>query len=583
MKATEVVIERDVMVVMRDGVRLSTDLYRRASGEALPVLLLRTPYGKQDVFLVKSTLFDPIAAVERGFAVVVQDCRGTGVSEGELDTVFPERSDGHDTIDWIAASSWCDGNVGIYGASFMGITALQAIVDAPPALKACIAYICPANFRDNYWYSGGAFELGAWLIWSMNDVARRRGRLADQIEAGELAKIDAALAAYRADPDAFFSASFDPRVLPGPCGAVMPFYERNLSHPYDDEEYWGKIDVVAAADRVTAHVMYIAGWYDICIQSGIDLYRALRKRSSEEVRDAHALIVGPWAHESYLGRTTLSRSGVRNFGPVAASGQVALQSVALAWFERWLKGGEEGYPGVRYFHIGPNRWEEAAEWPPRPVSEQRWYLHGGGHARSRSGDGVLEREQPAAQAPDSYIYDPGDPAPTHGGRHILFALPSGVQDQRVVEDRSDVLVYTSAALVEPITVLGNIRVELHVSSSAPTTDFFVVLADVHPDGTAENVAEGMLRLPADGDIPQDKVRTAAIDLQDAAYTFPIGHGLRLHITSSCFPRFDRNRNVIPDKEPREATALAVQQVHHSAAHPSVLVLQCAQSSSVLGP
>jgi putative CocE/NonD family hydrolase len=569
------------MVPMRDGVRLTTDVYRPKTDEPVPVLLLRTPYSKQDVQLVHTTIFEPLAAVERGFAVVVQDARGGwGASEGEFEPIFPERNDGHDAVDWLTSNSWCNGSVGIYGASFMGINALQAIVDAPSALKACVAYICPASFHDNYWYYGGAFEVGARLNWSFSDATRRWGRLAGRFSAEELKAIGARIAAFRADPAAFYASDFDPTALPGPVSAMIPYFTNNLSHPSDDVDYWGRGDVISSADRVNLSVLYIAGWYDTFIKSGVDLFQALSEKSPEAVRNSHSLLVGPWEHSAYLGSMTLSSAGQRNFGGAAAGGQAALQSVVLGWFEKRLKGdaGDWNDAGVKYFHIGPDRWEESSTWPPAEVTEQRWYLHSGGRAQTYSGDGVLEPEKPVgSQMADSYVYDPRDPAPVHGGRTLLFSLPSGVQDQRVIQERRDVLVYTSAAMQESLTVKGNVLAELHVSSSAPTTDFFVVLSDVYPDGRAENVAEGMLRLPVVDVAAVGEVRSITIDLQDTAYTFPVGHCLRLHITSSCFPRFDRNRNLAPGSGSPSDFTIAAQRVHHDPEHLSALVLECASS------
>jgi hypothetical protein len=571
----EIVIDRNVMVPMRDGVHLATDIYRPVRGEPVPALIHRLPYGKHVRSNVDSLLLNPIEAVERGYAVVVQDTRGSGASEGVFDPIFQERADGHDCIDWGSKASWCNGEVGIYGSSYMGVTTLQATVDAPSALKASLAYLTGANYHETWAYVGGAFELGFQLRWSLADASMQIQRSSYEDSAAR-SQIEEALIDFATDPDGYYASSMDPRSLPRACNQLIPYYAENLDHPnYDD--YWNEIDVLAAVDRIRVPVMGIAGWHDAFLKSGVDLYRALIERGPEATQNSHVLVVGPWDHRAYLSASTVSAAGSRNFGPLAAGGQVGLQSMALDWFDRWLKHGEQSFPQVRYFHMGPNQWKETTTWPPLPLLQEKWYLHSGGNAATRRGDGVLSKDVPGDQLPDSYVYDPENPAPTVGGRHLTYHLPSGVQDQGLTEDRQDVLVYSSSVLVQPLTIIGEVRLDLFFCSSAPTADFYAVLVDVNPDGKAENVADGIIRLLLEDSITEGSIRFTSIDLWETAFTFPVGHRIRVHLTSSCFPRFDRNRNVGPSKENRELSPTAIQRILHNFDHPSALIFQIRES------
>jgi putative CocE/NonD family hydrolase len=555
-----IVIERDVRVQMRDGVALYADVYRPAEGRH-PALIHRLPYGKGQTAIVSTLLLDPIAAVERGYAVVVQDTRATGKSEGLHNPVFQERDDGHDTIDWTASQDWCDGTVGIYGSSYMGVTALQATVDAPEALKASLAYITSASFHDTWVRVGGAFELGFQLRWSLSDLRRRLAREAirDPEGSDQTTAARAYLAMFAEDQQRTFESTLDLNELPGPTAELIPWFGTFRGHGAEDP-FWSEVDVTAAASRVRVPVLSIAAWHDAFLKSGLDLYARLREESPSDVRNSHRLIVGPWDHQSYFGMETLTRAGSRDFGLAAAGGQLGLQSSALDWFDRWLKGAQTLQPQVRYFSMGDDVWLDAPTWPPLPTEEVRYYLHSAGDADVRAG--ALTTERPSGVEPDdSYVYDPMDPAPTHGGRHLIHYCLSGVQDQRQIQERPDVVHYVSPVLTEKLLLLGRSHVELHYETSAPSTDFFAVVVDVHPDGRAENVVEGIVRIQQEGTSQSGRCE---IDLWHSAYTFPVGHRIGLQITSSCFPRFDRNRNVAPGADSAESQP-AAQRIKHATA------------------
>jgi putative CocE/NonD family hydrolase len=565
----ELLLTRNLRVAMRDGVHLSTDVYRDPRRRQSPTLLVRTPYGKTGGGGVGSTLFPILDVVERGFALVVQDSRGCGVSEGRFEPFVVERSDGHDAIEWVASQPWSSGEVAVCGSSYMGVTALQATVDAPAALKACLAYITCPNFAETWVHSGGAFELGFNLRWSMAQGANRLVRCSDDAAAAAAA---AETQAYSADPIGYAKRSFDVPNLLGAMTGFVPWWTR-WTEPGDDD-YWQSLDVTAAAEagRVRVPVFQVAGWFDAFLKGQLSLHRALTEGRKARV-GRHRIIVGPWSHESYLGQLSLASAGSRAFGPTAAGGPAGLGRVMLDWLALQFNGdGEREVAPVRYFEMGPNRWHEVTSWPP-PADTERWYLASDGAAATLDGSGRLEPKPPTTAGQDTYLYDPADPAPTVGGRHLCYNPPAGVQDQRGLEKRPDVLVYTSQPLAAALTLRGPVRLELWVTSSAQTVDFFATLVDVTTEGRSDNVADGSLRLPVDvglsGGVPQP--HRIVIDLWDTAYVFPAGHRIRLLVTSSNFPRFDRNRGLPPGEEPTEAVT-TTQGVTHSREHPSALAL-----------
>lgn len=560
-------IDRDVTVPMRDGVRLATDVYRPLDEDPHPVLILRLPYGKDDIHLVGTLLFSPDDAVRRGYAVVVQDVRGTNGSEGVFEPYRQERADGHDTVRWLLSQPWCDGSLGAYGASYMGGAALQLTVGAPDALKATIAYIAPVSFHAEA-YVNGMFEAGKNVRWAVSQAAAQIARQKDARR--DPAPALSEISRHLHDPKGFVSSSFDLTEVIAATAEWMPFIDEYLRRR-DYDEYWKQADVLPVAGSVNTPVLSIAGWLDPFLRSTLQLFEKLTKDGPADLLGKHRLLIGPWTHEAYLGSTTSSSAGSRIFGPAARGGRLGLKALALGWFDKWLRGMDAETPPepIRYFDMGRETWKDATAWPPSATEDQRWYLASGGRAISASGDGLLTSQRTSIAPSDSYIYDPTRPAPTVGGRSLLYYEPAGMQDQRRVQARDDVAVYTSSILTRPIEVIGQVRLELFVRSSAPTTDFVVVLSDVDDSGAAMSIVEGTFRLPV-GDhsvLPFG----CTVDLWHTAYAFQAGHRLRVHITSSSFPRFERNRNVSPDA-PRASWSVAVQEIVHDDRHPTALVL-----------
>jgi len=572
----EVLIENDVMAPMRDGTRLACDIYRPAGSGKRPTLLMRIPYGRARTNW-GTLLFDADDALARGYAVVVQDCRGTTGSEGVFAPIVQERDDGHDAIRWVADQSWCDGAIGMWGGSYMGLTALQAAVDGPPQLKAVIAYVTGGDYQENWGRTGGVLEFGFNLRWSLDQAAAQLTRPSHGLSPEQVQAIRAEVEGFWRSPREFLARSLDVRAVAPVSAKVVGLLER-FADADEDDPFWASVSPLAGAARISAPVLSIAGLQDGMETSMIALHNALVEGGDPRWRKDHRLVIGPWDHQSYLSVVTAMTSGARTFGRDAMGGRVGLRGMALDWFDTWLKGADPGAATaapVRYYMQGLNRWETAQRWPPR-TQARRWRLSSGGRANTRSGDGVLTLAAAGAEPPDSYAYDPRDPAPTVGGRGLLYPhTPGGIQEQSRLEDRADVLVYTSAILTQAVEVRGRVTLELHVSTSAPTTDFVATLVDVDPAGDAWGVADGIQRIRRDG-VAEETMRVT-VDLGDAAYRFEAGHRIRAHVTSSSFPRFERNRNVGRDAAP-DAFQVAYQQVFHDAERPSALILPVTPTS-----
>jgi uncharacterized protein len=576
--AAELIVERDVRVAMRDGVNLATDVYRPNDSAPHPVLVHRTPYSKSNAWFVGGLMFNPLDAVQRGYVIVVQDTRGRFGSEGDWEPFANEASDGYDTVEWAAAQPWSDANVGVYGSSYMGVTTIQALVATPPHLKAAVSYMTGANYHSGWTYSGGAFELGFNLWWTNFlgwDTASRL-KMSDS----ERTELLGRLAEATGDP--WTAARHLPLTeLPAFQNDVAPYWQDWLRHPVYDES-WERVDALARAGEISAPLLQIAAWYDNFLRGHLDLNARLRDQGD------HRLVVGPWDHEAYLS-LGLSRAGQRDFGPSAIGGPTLVAELALSWFDHWLAGKETPLTDtrpVRYFMMGANAWQEADTWPPANTPTH-WYLHSGGRANTRHGDGALTLEPPSAEPADSYRYDPADPVPSLGGRTLHPNLgPGGVQNQATLEEREDVLVYTSARLTTPLAVAGPVSVTLFAASSAPDTDFTAKLVDVEPDGYCANIAEGIIRARSRGGESREEllqpgeVTEFGIDLWDVAHTFRTGYRVRVEISSSNFPRFDRNLNsaVSPELAGPSELQVAHQQIWHDKDHPSRLALPVLQES-----
>ncbi|HTP89197.1 MAG TPA: CocE/NonD family hydrolase [Bryobacteraceae bacterium] len=538
-------------VATRDGVHLDTNVFLPAGGHRFPTLLVRTPYGKGTDLFAGYPLF-----LEHGYAVVVQDVRGRFGSEGVFDSIEHEGEDGSDTIDWIARQPWSNGKVGMVGGSYLGIVQWKTAVLGNPHLKA----ICPVvsgddDYLDRFYSTGGASKLGHRLLWMSENLLApgfARPPFASYIYHLPLRTID--------------------RIA---TGRTLGFYQFALSHPSYDS-YWKRLSVREKLVRMSTPVFSVGGWYDNYVESDLDAFTVLHKRGIPA-----RILIGPWTHNM-----SWKMPGA-GFGPFATA---PIRRYQIEWFDRWMhpehsehETEPETLPDlpVRIFVMGRNQWRDEREWPLARQTITPLYLAGNGHANTLSGDGVLERVPAAGRSPaDRFTYDPKNPVPTRGGSVCCdpLVLPWGPMDQRPVETRRDVLVYTSPPLKRDLEVTGRVEAVLFVSTSAADTDFTAKLVDVSPNGETRNVIDGLLRMRyRDGLEKTVATRSGAIypitiDVGVTSNVFLAGHAIRLEVSSSNFPRFDRNPNtgrpVADDKSLRKAQ----QTVYHDPQHESRLLL-----------
>lgn len=562
--AVTAVVEHNAPVEMRDGTILRADVYRPASGGPFPVLLIRTPYGEP--MLRAGTPVLP--ALDEGFAVVAQHCRGTGTSDGEFVPFEAEAADGADTIAWCAAQPWSSGEVGMLGPSYLGMVQLAAAVSAPAALKGMVTIVTPDDYHWGLAYWQGAFQLGQLLGWHLLKSGQTLGHRA---AAGQDVGADmAALHGLLADPASGY------RHLPlrdAPAvSAILPSWRRWL----DREEhgpYWANLSYRDARDRVTVPVLHVGGWFDLFLGGTLGNFTTLsRDAATDHARDGQRLIIGPWTHTDRGGI-----AGEVHFGGAAADAAIGLERLQLGFLRSAVQGKPVDGPRVRLFVMGANTWREENEWPLARTRWTPWYLHPGGVLSPTPADDGGE--------PSRYTCDPADPVPTVGGSTLLTGGAGGVEwlpgprDQRAVEARPDVLSFTSAPLTTDLEVTGPVTVTLHAATSARDTDFTAKLVDVWPDGRALNVVDGIVRARyRDGATPTPvepgEVHTYTIDLVATSQVFKAGHRLRVDIASANFPCFDRNPgNGAPAASATEEDfTVQHQSVFHDRDHPSHITL-----------
>jgi putative CocE/NonD family hydrolase len=553
---------------------LRTDVYRPARGRNLPTLVQRLPYDKESVALSNEAI-DLQRAVRAGYAVVNQDTRGRFASGGAFRPFAHEAADGEDTIVWAAAQPWSAGKVGMVGASYFGATQWLAASSGPPALRAIAPMLTGPDFYNGWAYQGGAFALGFNLSWCLHSLGP--GDATREVIAGRASRTerDALLAVG----DRFAELTMRLPLVDQPAlNRFATAYRDCLAHPVFDPR-WQALSPLASTARIDAAVMSIGGWYDVFLGGTLTGFSALRAANPGASTARHALIIGPWAH----GNTT-GIYAQRHYGAHASKEEFDLAGAQLEWFDRQLRNGPGPSSRVRLFVMGVNQWREQDDWPLSDTGWTRYYLHSAGRANTAAGDGMLSPEPPADEPHDVFAYDPRDPVPTVGGQTFLPGLTvsanAGPMDQRAVERRPDVLCYTTAELARPVEVTGPIELVLHASSSATDTDFTGKLVDVHPDGRAEILTEGILRcryrdsLSDPHPIEPGRVYELRIDLWATANVFLPRHRIRLEVSSSNFPRFDRNTNTggIIAEETSDDLLEAVNRVWHDDAHPSHIVL-----------
>ncbi len=570
----DICVERNVAVPMCDGVVLRADIFRPEPEGRYPVLLTRTPYGKSVANLAYGWL-QPIRPASEGYVVIVQDVRGRFESEGTFNPFHQELNDGFDTVEWAARQPWSNGRVGMYGLSYFGTTQWLAAAAQPPNLQAIFPGLTASDYYDGWTYQGGAFELGFNLTWvgvllALSDVPR------STLSPEQTQQLLAGL--YKVVFDHWPSLHHQPlRDLPAFAhDVVAPYYKQWLDHPTRDE-FWAPITIEDAHPRIHAPAYNLGGWFDLFIRGTLRNFAGMRANGPTDVaRKGQKLIVGPWSH----GTTLAAITGQTVFGPAA---QVLLEDLHMTWFDHWLRDIDNGIdrePPVRVFAMGTNAWNTFSDWPPPESRPTSYYFHSNGAATTARGDGVLSTDPPGDERPDHFVYDPLNPCPTVGGAVFPFPLdvPPGQFDQTRVEERPDVLCYTTAPLDRDTEVTGPIEVHLWASSTARDTDFTAKLVDVLPDGTPLNLIDGIFRARyrsgfgsvalLDPGVPVE----LHIDLAGISNVFRPGHRIRVEISSSNFPRFDRNTNTGGIIAAESVNIVAMNTILHDRQHPSQIVL-----------
>jgi putative CocE/NonD family hydrolase len=550
-------------VPMRDGIHLDANVYHPPGTGRFPCILIRTPYGKGEALPPGYLSF-----IDHGYAVVMQDVRGRYQSEGVFDALEQEGPDGYDTLTWISRQPWANGRIGMLGGSYLGIVQWKVALLNHPNLKAIFPVVSGCDdYTDRFYSPGGAMKLGHRLLWLANNL--RAPNLQDPANFQDFVYH---LPLRSADKAA--------------TGQTLSLYQQVLNHPAYDA-YWKRVSVRDKLDRIHLPVFSVGGWYDNYVESDLEAFSTLNKLPGRAYGTTRILI-GPWPHNM-----SLKFAGV-DFGQDSSSPVRAYQ---IDWFDHWLKGrpelghhhaagtwhevkSEVAASPIEIFVMGVNRWRDEQEWPLARARAEPLYLSSKGHANGARGDGRLEWSTPKKEKNDSFTYDPAKPVPTVGGAVCCDPkiFPWGPLDQRGVENRNDVLVYTSKPVPRDLEVTGAIHLVAYVSSSAPDTDFTAKLVDVFPDGEARNLTDGILRLRyregLDRPLPghPGEIYPVTIDAGVTSNVFLKGHRIRLEISSSNFPRFDRNPNTGRTLADETTLKKAEQNVFHGRIYPSHLVL-----------
>jgi putative CocE/NonD family hydrolase len=565
-----VVVDKNVPMTTRDGTVLRSDVYRPIGDGRHPVLLGRTQYNKE----TWGGWISPANTAATGYVVVVNDMRGQFASDGEFDPFVFDVEDSYDVVEWCAAQPWSDGKVGMYGSSSCGFVQLQAAVSQPPHLVAIAPKQTWSSFgRGCVYDSGGAYSMYTqeWTLMQTSIDARRR-----------IGQDRTDFAARRQSTNrALWEISRWHQHLPlGELPPLdrehAPYYYRWLEHP-DHDDFWATRNITAQYDRILTPALHLVGWFDRFSITSVRNYLGIKQHGgTEAARQNQRLVIGPWPH----GVPVAEACGEHHFGPAAA---VDVRALMLRWYGHWLKGEATGLleePPVRVFVLGENAWRDAADWPLPGTTATTYYLRGGGRANTLDGDGALSRQPPAKdESADSYTYDPADPTPSVAGRDLRFAGPF---DQRPIERRPDVLVFSTPPLERDTVLIGSVYARLWAASSAPDTDWVVKLVDVAPDGYAFPLSIGMLRARYRESQTMQKLLEPGrvyeydIELRPVGNCFMAGHRIRLEVASASFAEFDRNMNTGNAFGCDQVGQPATQLIFHDASRPSHIVLPVVQ-------
>jgi putative CocE/NonD family hydrolase len=560
---SEITVEHGVAAKMRDGVTLRADIYRPKADGQYPVILQRTPYDKRG-----GVEFGHRGAT-RGFVVIVQDTRGRYTSEGDFYTFKNESNDGYDTVEWAAALPYSNGKVGMWGGSYVGATQMLTAIAHPPHLAGICPVVTASNYHDGWTYQGGAFE--QWFNESWGS-----GLAQDTLNRHITKNTNARVGQWTLPLTNYPLFNFSPvTVGNGLTQTLAPYFLDWLSHP-DYDDYWKRWSIEDHFADINVPALHIVAWYDIFQGGSLRNYIGIKAHGGPVARTGQRMIVATGGHAG----------GPRIVGDVdfgAAAEDFDENNITLDWYDYLFKGVQNQFAThkpVRIFILGANTWRDEDDWPLARAKSTKYFLHSGGKANTLRGDGTLSVATPKTEGTDHYVYDPMNPVPTIGGPLCCDSndLKPGARDQRSAESRDDVLVYSTPAFTQDTEVTGPVTLELFASSSAVDTDFTAKLVDVGPDGFAQNLTEGILRARYRDSQekptfmnPGDAYRLN-IDLWSTSNVFKKGHMLRLEVSSSNFPRFDRNMNTGEDQATAQKSMPATNTVYHDAVHPSVLIL-----------
>jgi putative CocE/NonD family hydrolase len=560
-------VERGVSVKMRDGVSLRGDIFRPDAEGKFPVLLQRTPYRRAtwgyDVDFAQR-------AASRGYVVFLQDVRGRYTSDGEWYPFLHESEDGYDTIEWVAAQPYSDGRVGMFGGSYVGATQMLAAIAHPPHLAGICPVVTASDYHNGWTYQGGAFEQWFDQSWT-SGLAQET--LAHQIERTSSGPEDVNVLPLTAYP--IFNRN-PASVINVSAPTIAPYFLDWLAHPYYDD-YWRRWSIEEHYADIRVPALHVAAWYDIFLGGSLHNYIGLKARAAtKEAREGQHLLVVIGGHAGD-GR----KIGEVDFGPGAEKFREG--EVTIHWYDFLFKSARNEFAtnkAVKLFVMGIDQWRDEDDWPLARAKSTKYFLHSQGRANTTHGNGSLSTLAPGAEPSDEFVYDPAKPVPTIGGPLCCDSdhLAPGPRDQRSVEERDDVLVYSTSPLDHDLEVTGPIRLEFFGASSALDTDFTAKLLDVASDGTAINLTEGILRAryrdsqATPALLIPGRAYLLSIDLWATSNVFRTGHRLRLELSSSNFPRFDRNLNSGELAANSATWVRATNTIFHDKTRPSALIL-----------
>lgn len=544
-----IIANYNVRVPLRDGVTCSADIYRPAdtqTGARVPVILVRTPYNKNQLLYVEAARY----FAERGYAYVTMDVRGRGDSDGVFVPYRNEGADGYDVVEWCAAQRWSTGNVATLGASYLGRIQWLTAVEQPPHLKTMIVMVTPSDpFVENPIGTHGLQHL-CWL-YLVN------GRLRQLMEQIDWTPIYEHLPLLTMDERAGFSSQE---------------WRTELQHPTLDT-FWQKMCYQNQYGKINLPVMHISGWYDDQqVGTPLNFIGMTTRGATEFARANQKLLMGPWGHAVNAGQTV----GEVDFGHDAV---IDLRDYERRWFDNWLKGEDTGIvqePAARIFVMGENKWRDEQEFPLARTQYTSFYLDSHGNANSRFGDGALVIEPSSQSTPDHYTYDPANATP-----YVTAATSSqigGPDNYAELQERRDVLVYVTPPLEKDVEVIGPVRVKLYAATSAADTDFTALLFDLHPNGFAQRLCDGIVRaryrngMETVAPIEPNEIYCYDIDVWNTCQVFFKGHRIGVQIASAAYPKYDRNLNTGEDLATGTRMVSATQTIYHDKEHPSALVL-----------